>query len=244
MSAFAHVLIGFNDVRRIRAQTVANQRQKAAVVNRFVRHDLKHIAQLLLGYGGQLDSSDDARATDGLALGEKIRDLGVQLSETQEQIEIIDDLLERENPRDPIDVHSIVTGHEPSLREGFPDATITVDLSAGLTVEAGDHLETAVVELIENGLEHGGDPPSVTVRGSRTDGMVQLEVLDTGPGFPDHERALINDDLTESQLQHSSGLGLWLAKWILDHYEGTLSIGTREDESGSVVTVTLPAADQ
>lgn len=69
VSAFAHVLIGVNDVRRIRARTVADQRQKVAVVNRFVRRDLRHAAQLLFGYSEQIN---DDRAPTGVPAGQTV----------------------------------------------------------------------------------------------------------------------------------------------------------------------------
>ena len=54
VSATAHVLIGVNDVRRIRARTLADQRQKTAVNNRVIRHDLRHVAQFLIAAGNGL----------------------------------------------------------------------------------------------------------------------------------------------------------------------------------------------
>jgi len=71
---------------------------------------------------------------------------------------------------------------------------------------------------------------------------VVVEILDTGEGFPNDEVALINDDETETQLRHSSGMGLWLAKWVLEHYGGTLSLG-EADTGGGAVEIRLPAAD-
>lgn len=244
VSAFAHVLIGFNDVRRIRAQTVAKQRQKAAVVNRIVRHDLKHTAQLLIGYGNQVDSGEESSTSTGTSLGEKIRTLGSELSKTHDQIKTIDALIEQEEPRHPVDVYTAITRNESRWGEAYPDATFEVDLPQDFTVLAGKHLETALTELIENAFEHGGNSPTVAVRGTYLDGRAQVAILDTGDGFPDHEQALINTDQTESQLEHSSGLGLWLAKWIVEQYDGTLSLDSNPESTGSKVVIDLPATDQ
>jgi signal transduction histidine kinase len=240
VSAFAHVLIGFNDVRRIRARTVARQRQKAAVMNRFVRHDLKHTAQLLMGHGARL-SGDDITEEELATLGEQISDIADELSETQGQISVIDDLLGEDQPTHSVDIRAIASEAGAACEEAYPDASLETDLPEDLTALGGKHVETAVTELVDNAFEHGGAPPEVSIRGSRTSGNVQLEVLDNGDGIPDHEQALIAGDRTETQLQHSSGLGLWLAKWIVKHYDGSLSIAEREDDDGSVVTMRLPA---
>lgn len=258
VSAFAHVLIGFNDVRRIRARRLVKQRQKAAVMNRFVRHDLRHAAQLLIGYGEQLstDAGSDAGGTgyggdgaDGenrtgrdLDLGRRIAEIGSDLGDTQSKIRVFDDVLERDDERRAVDVPEVLEDGRDGWAEEHPDGTLETDFDEGCSVSAGDHVDTALAELIDNAYEHGGDPPAVTVRGERTDGTVRIDVLDNGDGFPDDEMALINEDRTETQLQHSSGLGLWLAKWVIEHYDGSLSLGRRDDVDGGVVTVRLPAA--
>lgn len=47
----------------------------------------------------------------------------------------------------------------------------------------------------------------------------------------------------ETQLEHASGLGLWLVRWTVSLSGGDLSFGENEPR-GSVVTLSLPAADQ
>jgi len=84
----------------------------------------------------------------------------------------------------------------------------------------------------------------VTVRGTHVDGRARLAILDNGDGSPERERALITDDRTETRLEHSSGLGLWIAKWIVEQYDGTLSVKPNPDSHGSNVVIELPAADR
>jgi len=45
----------------------------------------------------------------------------------------------------------------------------------------------------------------------------------------------------ETDLEHSSGMGLWLVRWIAEFYDGTFRVETRP-EGGSEATLTLPAA--
>jgi len=233
VSAFAHVLIGFNDVRRIRAQTVARQRQRAAVVNRFVRHDLRHAAQILLGYGYQLRE-------EGNDLGEKIEDVGEDLAETQTRVEVLDDFLDDEAERTGVDLGELIADNHENWTADYPDADVETDLEGDLSARAGEHVDMALAELVENACRYGGDPPKVTVRGRRDGDTVRVEVLDNGEGIPESERKLINEDGIETQLDHSSGLGLWLTKWTAERYGGGLSVESTED--GSKATLRLPAA--
>lgn len=107
-------------------------------------------------------------------------------------------------------------------------------------VLAGAHVDVAVRERLENAFLYSGDTPSIT--GSRIDSLVELTISDSGPGFPDGELALIGDDDVETQLKHSNGLGLWLSKWILETYGGSLTLRNAADGEGTSVTVELPAA--
>jgi sensor histidine kinase regulating citrate/malate metabolism len=69
----------------------------------------------------------------------------------------------------------------------------------------------------------------------------ELRVADEGPGFGEIDRAALARG-EETQLEHSSGLGLWLVRWTVTSSGGTLSIEEREPR-GTVVTVGLPAAE-
>jgi signal transduction histidine kinase len=200
VSAFAHVLIGFHDVRRIRARTVAKQRQKASVVNRFVRHNLRHSAQLLLGYGEQLRSSDEITAQDRTDLGDKVVDIGSDLSDTQTKIKVIDDLIDQDAETYPIDLVSMINSKRGEWQESYPDLILTLDNSDDISVLAGDYIEEAISELVENACEYGGEPPKITVRSSRSNGMIRIEICDNGDGFPADEQLLINQDQDETKL--------------------------------------------
>ena len=45
----------------------------------------------------------------------------------------------------------------------------------------------------------------------------------------------------ETQLEHGSGIGLWLAAWVVDASDGELSFA-RPDDGGSVASISLPHA--
>ena len=101
-------------------------------------------------------------------------------------------------------------------------------------------------------VEHGSadqqtrsdDDPKIWVTVQPIDGRrqaVQLRVEDDGPGFDEAELA-VHAQATETALQHSDGIGLWLVRWIVDTYDGTVDLRNAPD-GGAVVTVTLPASD-
>jgi len=63
----------------------------------------------------------------------------------------------------------------------------------------------------------------------------------TGRASRKGERRAITNE-AETPLEHISGLGLWLVKWIVDGMDGSLSI-SQNSPRGTVVTLSFPAAD-
>ncbi len=67
-----------------------------------------------------------------------------------------------------------------------------------------------------------------------------VEVSDNGPGLPEHERAVLFGDRPITQLRHSTGLGLWLTKWILDCHGGELAYDRHDGRT--TLTLQIPLA--
>ncbi len=97
-----------------------------------------------------------------------------------------------------------------------------------------DLLDVAVDNLLENAVKHADDP-TVEVRVTAGD-PVRVTVRDDGPGIPDEELAVLERD-RETQLHHTSGLGLWLVTWIVRDVDGEVSFGRLD--SGTEVTLSL-----
>lgn len=109
-----------------------------------------------------------------------------------------------------------------------PTSPVTVDVKGG----------PAIRELIENAVTHSdASPPRVTVLLTATETTATVDITDNGPGIPEQERHALETG-SENPLQHGSGLGLWLAYWLIHYAGGTITIDT--DERGTSVTVTLP----
>ncbi|MDG5777156.1 ATP-binding protein [Haloarculaceae archaeon H-GB2-1] len=68
---------------------------------------------------------------------------------------------------------------------------------------------------------------------------VSMSVVDDGPGIPDIGRQTTARDVPEEHLKHSSGMGVWLVKWVTPALGGTVDIATN-DPRESVVTVSFP----
>jgi signal transduction histidine kinase len=237
VSAFAHVLIGYNDVRRIRAEEVAAKTEKLAVLNRVLRHNLRTEAQAISGYAELLvDGASDER-TRGHA--ETVRSHADRLGRLNTSVKHVFGALDAAgDDREAVDAALAVETAVATVAEKHPDAELTADVTAGLSVAAGEGLEPALVHLIENGVRHNdADTPRVHVD-ARTEGdEVTFAVADDGPGIPEMERSVVVDDDEITQLNHGQGLGLWVVKWTARAYGGAFDLDA--DDGGTTARLRL-----
>jgi signal transduction histidine kinase len=231
VSAVAHVLIGVNDVRRIRARELATERERLSVVNRLVRHDLRTEAQRLIGLADRVTEA---------GVAEEVRDSGRQLGEMHDKIKQLQQLIGDAGHvgGQAVEVGPVVGAAADRARERSPAAEIDVE-SEDCAVVADGRLELVVEELVENAVEHGGNTVRIAAR--RRDDRVDLRVEDDGPGIPESEWGVVAGDREVTQTEHASGLGLWLVRWLVDAYGGELVLED-SDLGGSAVVARLRPA--
>ena len=240
IGAAAHVIIGVYDARRVRAEELAAERRKLAVLNRVLRHNLRNEATVMLGHAEQIaETADDpAIANSAEILRSHVETVGELAEEADTVMGIYErrggELSDRPLRDDANEAVGVVRGE-------YPDAELSVDVPEGLTARSDPALPDAIEELVENGVVHGDDEPQVEVTAAREGDWVAVEVRDNGPGIPESEYQVVTGDSEITQLTHGSGLGLWVAQAVVDASEGRLDFGVPES-GGTVVTLRLPPA--
>lgn len=150
--------------------------------------------------------------------------------------------------RRDVDVVALVDGLLDGLRADprYPDVRFVRDGDPGpLPVPAApERLETALRNLLGNGaaFASGRDPAEVRVTVRALGARVQLDVADTGPGIPADDLPRLFDRYF-SRRQGGTGLGLALAKAIVDAHGGSLT-ATSEPGRGAVFSASLPASQR
>jgi K+-sensing histidine kinase KdpD len=107
-------------------------------------------------------------------------------------------------------------------------------------------LEHAIGNVVENALRFSEAEQRVVLTGRVTGERVSLEVTDNGPGVDPGDVERIFEKFFQSgprRLESSgAGLGLSIARGLLEAMQGTISAANRADEPGLRVTMSLPAA--
>lgn len=138
----------------------------------------------------------------------------------------------------PTDVGALLDRVCEAIAADHPEATVSWSFPAGVTVEDATGLDIAVHELVENGIEHAEGDPEVRVGARTGGGSLVVDIENAGPGISAYERAVLESG-RETPLEHGSGLGLWIAYWVVTGLGGTLSIET-PDWSGTRVRIRVP----
>jgi len=192
----------------------------------------------ILGYVDLLvetsDPADRERYVERLRTrAESIAALGEQAQHTEEAFD------EEHRVKTAVDPAAVAETVRVRYREDHPEATIRFDAPAAVpTVYADGLLERAVDAVLENALEHHQATPTVEVRIEPVDDRwVDVVVADDGPGIPDRERQILSGPSEITQLDHSMGLGLWVARWVVEGVDGRLRFGDVDD--GTTVRLRL-----
>ncbi|WP_277555373.1 sensor histidine kinase [Halobaculum limi] len=194
--------------------------QRLRVLTRVLRHDLRNELNVVLGYADTIATMDESRAGQ---YAERIHRSAERLSSLGERVRGVDRTLQNaDHGGRPVDVAAVVEEVARRARDRYPEASVTVD-AAAVTAYADELLVTAVWNVVENAIRHhDGDAPTVSVTVECDSETVEIRVADDGPGIPDEDRSAVESG-HETQLQHASGIGLWLVRWILDGVDGELT---------------------
>ncbi|MFQ5534404.1 MAG: ATP-binding protein [Sphingomonadales bacterium] len=233
---------------KMRADFVAN-----------VSHELRTPLSSLIGFVETLRGP----AADDVAAQERF--LTIMAHEAGRMSRLIDDLLslsrieldEHLPPEGSADIKVILAGvvatHE--LRAAERDVHLAVELppTALSVIGEADQLTQVFQNIVDNAIKYSPDGEPVTVAAAPAETLtgtggpgISISVNNQGAPIPRQHMDRLTErfyrvDAARSRALGGTGLGLAIVKHIVSRHRGTLSI-TSDDESGTTVTVCLPAA--
>jgi PAS domain S-box-containing protein len=217
------------------------RQQRLQVLSRVLRHDIRNQVTLVQGSAEQIaerasDPSVEQAASD-------IAKAAGELARIGQKTRIVERTQVDSGPGEVSTVGRIVEGVVGPVRESSPDARIAVDVPQDARIAGAEALGLALREVVENAIVHSeAAEPQVRIAGRTTDErFLELEVNDDGPGLREEELAVLTGRQEPTQLEHASGLGLWIAKWITGGLGGEIDIRASE-ETGTVVEFRVPLA--
>ena len=216
------------------------------VVNRILRHNLRNELNIVFGFASEIAGmTDDAQIAD---YAERIETTGKRLADLAEGAAEIKRVVEDGIVSDPepVVVGPVIDAVRERHAERYPEARIETSVPRGVAIRGDDRFEDAIDHLVENAAVHSrSDLPriEIDVEYDPRNGTVIVAVADDGPGIPDPVREVITGEMEVTQLQHNTGIGLWIVAWIVEAYGGEIDFGPGIDGDGTTVTLRIPAEE-
>lgn len=226
-------LLSLRDVTRRR-----QREQGLDVLNRVLRHNIRNEVSVIDGRATLLaERVDDPELAEHLRAVRESTDSLSSLSDKAASLQAVFDADGGELA--PVDTVALVEAAARAVESAHPEADIRTPERDGVTVRTSERLvNLAVEEVIENAVVHvDAAEPTVEVSVRETPDGVRIRVDDEGDGVPAAERAVIERE-AETDLDHGSGLGLWLANWAVTACGGTVAFG--EHPGGGRVELRVP----
>lgn len=242
----------YESTQRARAEAEQANRIKDEFVS-IVSHELRTPLNAILGWTTMLQR--------GSISGDKATRALQSISDNaSRQARLIDDLLDFSRVSsgraslhmETIDVRELIRGVVESMTPTAVARAVELQLSSIPPVEVvGDvrRLEQVFFNLVDNALKFtpAGGRVSLDVR--IVDGVVEVRVQDTGRGIEPDFIPLAFDrfrqaDSTNSRTHGGLGLGLSIAKQLVEAHKGTISAESKGTGKGATFTVRLPVAAQ
>lgn len=211
---------------------------RLAVLDRVLRHNLRNRLNVVLGHVSEIEEGTDDENIDFHA--ERISTAAESLLSLSDAARRFRSILRESEESTPTRLDQQAADTVSTFRGTHENARIEADFEP-VTVRSGAGLTVALEELIANAIDHCDCDPEVCVTVRREGDHAVLTVADNGPGIPESERRALSGG-EETPIEHASGLGLWLVRWIVDDLGGTVTYETN-DPQGAVVTIRLPMAD-
>jgi signal transduction histidine kinase len=145
------------------------------------------------------------------------------------------------NGHEPVAAQELLRSAAEMMRDAMPDTEPTVQIAgAGDTIVQVDRqaMQHAFAALFRNAAEAGASTVSTTVSSAGT--RARIAITDDGSGIEQRWLVRVTEPFfTTRRAQGAGGLGLTLAREIIQRHEGTLTIQS-DGAHGTSVIVDLP----
>ena len=224
--------------------------------NNLLLHDVRNVFQVASTTSAFLDAFME-RHPAGQVLESTNENLkiairrGVQLLETIQRLNNIDDFAERKKI-DALNVLHEVIDYVSRVHDG-EDIAIRVDHGGkDALVEGNDLLHDAFENILANGIVHNDSDRkeiSIEIQGTSQEGepAYKFGFIDNGIGISDQQARLLLKDRSIPSRKGRTGLGLHLVHAIVDHLGGELLVRANSRDAGNdgtTLVVVLPACSK
>lgn len=205
------------------------RQEQLDVMDRVLRHNVRNRMNVIEGYA--------QRASPDVA--EPIRDATSELLDISNRVREFRELTSDGARLESIDLAERLTGVVEGLRASYPAATLRASLPETAVVESHPLLCSSIGEVIEAAIQDT-EEADIELAISRDGETVTIQISDHGGTLPADSLSTLERG-SESPLEHTRGIGLWLLRWVVFHTKGDFSVGP--DATPPWIRLELPTAE-
>ncbi len=212
-----------------------------------VSHELRTPLSSILGWT-QVLAKDPSLAQKGLAIIER---------NARAQQRLVEDMLDLGRiitgklrvDTEPVDLAALARDAIESARPGAAGRSVELEMVTGEARLAGDpaRLRQVIVNLVSNAIKFTPDGGRVRVEAERAGDRVVLRVTDTGKGIEPEFLPHVFDRWAQAEAGAARrsradglGLGLAIARHLVDMHGGTIDVASDGRGKGATFTVKIP----
>ena len=222
-------------------ERLAEQRDDLRLLNQVMRHDIRNDLQLIGAYAELLEDHVDEEGEEYLEIIKESTESATDLTTTARDLARV--MLDADSEVRSVSIEGVLAQQVEELRSGHPGAVVAIEGSIpDVEVAGNDMLGSVFRNLLANAIQHNDEtPPTVTVSAVERDGVVEVRVVDNGPGVPDAQSEEIFGRGEKGLESSGAGIGLYLVQSLVDTYGGDVFVEDNDPE-GAVFVVELPIA--
>lgn len=203
--------------------------------SRFLRHNLRNELNVVRANAELLADTDDPTERERYETIVQKTDQVLDWSTKARTIEQLVETNQRVSRNLTTELEEVLV----ELDGEYPEVEFEFDDEGAVSVIAVPQIDQALWNVLDNAARYNtAGNPRVWIDIERVGDRVHVHITDNGPGIESYEIETLRDQ-QETQLQHGTGLGLWLVYWVMDKSGGELSF---EADSGTTVTLTFDRA--
>jgi signal transduction histidine kinase len=158
----------------------------------------------------------------------------------------IESSLSKDRPR-VMSLTDFIQRYTDALGEQYADHAFKIDLDSSefKLVATEERLTQLLDKLITNAIDHSDPDTEVTIKSRYKNDLARIEIINQGTPLPDDKEIIFN--LFASFREHigpdqKRGYGLYIARLIVDAYNGEIRAEDYKDKQGARFVVHLPKA--
>jgi two-component system sensor histidine kinase KdpD len=141
------------------------------------------------------------------------------------------------------DIHDLINNTLENLRDELKPFRLHIVIPEDMPLVKIDFglMEQVLYNLIYNATQYAASSTNIRVKAFYDNGLLTIQVMDRGPGFPRKEISLIFNKFyrLEGSEAGGTGLGLSIAKGFVEAHAGTITVENRQN-GGAKFTIKIP----